>query len=150
MNRPARPLELGECDNQSVRKPAASSSEPTHEHEHVVMDQWQGVTIRHAPRIGRFLWLAVVGGALLAVLSTAVAVATRSDGVSTGLGSVLVTLVVFALVFIGVGLALVGVFVLVLDRVTTRRMKERTADRATVLYHDLTQPTSDDPPRQES
>lgn len=114
------------------------------------MDQWQGVTIRHAPRIGRFLWLAVVAGALLAVLSTTVAVATRSDGVSTGLGSVLVTLVVFALVFIGVGLALVGVFVLVLDRVTTRRTKKRTADRATVLYHDLTQPASDDPPRQES
>ncbi len=108
-------------------------------------DEWQGVRIRHAPRIGRFLWLAVFSGAVLAVVSTGIAVSSRSEAVSTGMGSVLVTLVVFAILFIGGGLALVGVFVLILDRAAVRRAKERTADRETVLYHDLSRPVSDDP-----
>lgn len=128
-----------------MRKRAASPSA----NEHVVDDEWLDVGLRRAPRAGRFLLLGIVAGVVVAIIFTAIAQASGQGAANFGLEGLLRVFALFFLVFVGIGLAVAGGLVILLERLATRRAKKSLADRETVLYYDLTKPASDEPPRRD-
>lgn len=122
----------------------AESSSP---HEYTVDDGWQNVGLRRAPRAGRFLVLGIAVGVVVAIILTVVAEASGIGAANFGFEGAFRILAINVLIFVAIGLALAGGLVIALEKLANRRSRKSLADRETVLYHDLTGPVSDDPPK---
>jgi hypothetical protein len=129
-----------------VRKPPAASPSP---HERVVDDAWQEIAMRHAPRMGRFLAVGVAVGLLLALIFTTTSMIAGEGPITAGLGGVLLTFMILALIFVASCLLVSALLALLLDRLARRRATKSIADRSTVMFHDLSRPVTDDPPRRD-
>ncbi|MDT0182652.1 hypothetical protein Q9S36_20980 [Microbacterium sp. ARD31] len=131
-----------------ARGAAAGRGTPS-EHDHIVDDEVVSVVVRRSPRYGRFLFLGVVVGLVVAGILTAVAAATGDPGgpLTAGASGFLRVYGALAAVCVGVGLLVFGTLAIALDRMIGRRHRAEIAERATVLTDDLTSPVSDDPPR---
>ena len=92
--------------------------------------QRRQVRVRRSPRIGVFLLVGAVAGALVAVIAVNLAPADPATPTSQAIGFLLV-------LFAPLGAAAFGAFALLLDRVAERRSKivdaERTAPSAPVV-----------------
>jgi hypothetical protein len=117
--------------------------------ERVVDHQVLPVRIRSTPRYGRFLWIGVIGGLLVAVVLTSVAGQTEPRGgpMSTGASGVLWVFAVYAAVAVAAGLLLMGLLALLLAGRSGRRTRPASAVHDTTLTHDLRGPANDDIPR---
>jgi len=127
----------------------AAAADPPDGDDHIVDDEVVSVVVRRSPRYGRLLMIGIFGGLIVAGILTAIEAATGDPGgpLSTGASGFLRVYGALAAVCVGVGLLVMGVLAIVLDRVVGRRIRPETAERATVLTDDLVSPVSDDPPR---
>lgn len=125
----------------------AERAESPSPHEHILDDAWHDVGVRRAPRAGRFLLVGIAGGAAVAVVMTVIAESSGLGAANFGLEGAFRIFAINALIFVAIGLALAGGAVIVLERLANRRGHKTLADRETVLYHDLSRPVQDDPPK---
>jgi len=117
--------------------------------EHVVDQEYLEVVVHSSPRYGRFLGIGVVVGLVIAVILTLIAGVTDDPGgpLSTGAGGVLRVFALYAAVCVAVGLVVMGVLAMVLDRRSLKRAHAAHAEHATTLVMDLESPVNDDVPR---
>ncbi len=117
--------------------------------ERVVDHQVLPVVIRSTPRYGRFLWIGIVAGLLVAVALTFAAGRTEAPGgpMSTGAGGVLWVFAVYAAAAVATGLLVMGVLALFLARRGSLRPRAARASHDTTLRVDLRPPANDDIPR---
>jgi hypothetical protein len=116
--------------------------------EHLVDTEVVAVLVRRGPRYERLLLVGVVAGLLAALAMTGVAALTEAPGgpLSTGLSGLIWVFGVYAAVFVGAGLLVMGVLAIVLGSRSKRRRSAR-ARHETTLVHDTRAPTNDDAPR---
>jgi hypothetical protein len=116
--------------------------------EHVVDQEFLDVVVHSSPRYGRFLGIGVGLGLLVATVLTVVAAFTDEPGgpVSTGAGGILRVFALYAAVAVAVGLLLMGLLAMILDRRSLRRARAAHAEHETTLVMDLDSPVSDDVP----
>lgn len=117
--------------------------------EHLVDREVVPVVVHRAPRYERMLLLGA-GLGLVAALATTIASAfAESPGgpMSTGLSGSLVVFAVSALLFVGLGLLVAGVVVIVLSGTAARRLQAGSAQHDVTLVHDLRRPAGDEVPR---
>ena len=117
--------------------------------EHVVDQEVLAVVVHSSPRYGRFLGIGVGAGLLVAAILTFVAGITDDPGgpLSTGAGGVLRVFALYAAVCVAVGLVVMGVLAMMLDRASLKRAKAAHAEHATTLVVDMRSPVNDDVPR---
>jgi hypothetical protein len=117
--------------------------------EHVVDQEYLAVVVHSSPRYGRFLGIGVVVGLVVAAILTLVAGVTDDPGgpLSTGASGVLRVFALYAAVCVAVGLVVMGVLAMVLDRRSLKRAHAARAEHATTLVMDLESPVTDDVPR---
>lgn len=116
--------------------------------EHVVDHEVRAVVVHSSPRYGRFLLIGVVLGVIAAVLLTVIAALTGDPGgpLSTGSGGVLRVFALYAAAGIAVGLVVMGLLAMALDRRSLARARAAHAEHATTLVVDLQAPASDEIP----
>ena len=116
--------------------------------EHVVDQEYLDVVVHTSPRYGRFLGIGVTVGLVVAAILTLVAGVTADPGgpLSTGAGGVLRVFALYAAVCVAVGLVVMGVLAMVLDRRSLKRAHAAYAEHATTLVMDLESPVNDDVP----
>lgn len=119
------------------------------DHEHVVDDEIIDVVVRRSPRYGRFLGLGIVAGILIAASLTAVLGFSDEPGgaISTGASGVLRVFGVYAAIFVGIGLVVMGSLAVILDRLALKRAISARAHHNITLVMDLDSPVNDDVPR---
>ncbi|MGQ2914754.1 hypothetical protein [Microbacterium aurantiacum] len=127
----------------------AADDDDRSRHEHVVDEEWVSLGVRRAPRVGRFLFIGLFGGLATAIILTIVAGFTAPPGgpLSNGPSGYLRVFGVLAALCIGLGLLVMSVLAIVLDRFVGVRTSPVIAEHATTLHDDLTSPVGDDPPR---
>lgn len=129
---------------------AASPGAAPHEgDEHVVDHEVRAVVVHSSPRYGRFLLIGVALGVIAAVLLTIVAAVTDAPGgpLSSGPGGVLRVFALYGAACIAVGLVVMGVLAMALDRRSLARARAVHAEHATTLVVDLHKPASDEIPQ---
>ncbi|MET0829907.1 MAG: hypothetical protein ABWY26_10325 [Microbacterium sp.] len=119
------------------------------EDEHVIDEEVLPVVVHSSPRYGRFLGIGVVLGLLVAGILTFVSGLTGDPGgpLSTGASGVLRVFGVYGAVCVGVGLLVMGLLAIVLDRVSSKHARSARAEHATTIVMDLESPVNDDVPR---
>lgn len=117
--------------------------------EHVVDQEFLAVVVHSSPRYGRFLGIGVALGLVIAAVLTFIAGITDDPGgpLSTGAGGVLRVFALYAAVCVAVGLVVMGVLAMLLDRASLKRAKAAHAEHATTLVVDMRSPVNDDVPR---
>jgi hypothetical protein len=116
--------------------------------EHVVDQEFLEVVVHSSPRYGRFLGIGVGVGLLVATVLTIIAGVTDEGGgpVSTGAGGILRVFALYAGVAVALGLLIMGLLAMMLDRRSLRRARAAHAEHATTLVMDLDSPVTDDVP----
>jgi len=117
--------------------------------EHVIDQEVLPVFVHSSPRYGRFLFIGIVLGLLVAVTLTVVSGLTDDPGgpLSTGVSGVLRVFGVYAAVCVGVGLLVMGLLAIILGRVAAKHGRSARAEHDTTLVMDLDAPVNDDVPR---
>lgn len=117
--------------------------------EHVVDQEFLAVVVHSSPRYGRFLGIGVALGLVIAAVLTFVAGINDDPGgpLSTGAGGVLRVFALYAAVWVAVGLVVMGVLAMLLDRAPLKRAKAAHAEHETTLVVDMRSPVNDDVPR---
>ncbi|MFE1646385.1 hypothetical protein [Microbacterium sp. P01] len=117
--------------------------------EYLLDEELLDVSVRRAPRIGRFLGMGIVLGLLASTVLTVASGMNEAAGgiVSSGPSGVLLVFGVLSAVCIGIGLVIFGGMALVLDRMMARTLRHSLAERATTLTDDLDTPSNDDLPK---
>lgn len=116
--------------------------------EHIIDQEVLPVIVHSSPRYGRFLAIGVVLGLLAAAILTFVSGLTGDPGgpLSAGLSGVLRVYGVYAAVCVGLGLLVMGLLAIVLDRRSAKHARSARAEHATTLVLDLESPVNDDIP----
>lgn len=117
--------------------------------EYVVDQEVLAVVVHSSPRYGRFLGIGVGMGLVVAAILTMIAGITDDPGgpLSTGAGGVLRVFALYAAVCVAVGLVVMGMLAMLLDRRSLTRARAAHAEHATTLVVDLRSPVNDDVPR---
>lgn len=127
--------------------PGAAASQDLPEHEHVVVDEWERVSIRRAPQYGRFLGVGIGVGLLLAIIATIVTVNSGTTYLQPDAAGSIRAFGVYAVLFVGGCLALSGIAAITADRVMGRRRRIAEARHRVTIVDDLASPVGDEPPR---
>jgi hypothetical protein len=116
--------------------------------EHVVDQEVLPVVVHHSPRYGHFLAIGIVVGLIAAAALTFLSGLDDDPGgpMSTGVGGVLRVFAVYAAVCVGVGLLVMGLLAITLDRRSLKRARAAHAEHATTLVMNLDAPANDDVP----
>jgi hypothetical protein len=118
------------------------------EDEHVVDQEVLPVVVHSSPRYGRFLGIGIALGLLAGAALTLLSGIGDPDGpLSAGAGGVLRVFAVYAAACVGVGLVVMGLLAVALDRHSLRRARAAHAEHATTLVMDLDSPVNDDVPQ---
>ena len=116
--------------------------------EHVVDQEVLPVVVHSSPRYGRFLGIGIVFGLLAgAVLTLLSGIDDPGGPLSTGASGVLRVFAIYAAACVGIGLVVMGLLAVALDRRSLRRARAAHAEHATTLVMDLDSPVSDDVPQ---
>jgi hypothetical protein len=116
--------------------------------EHVVDQEVLHVVVHSSPRYGRFLAIGIVVGLIVAAVLTFLSGQNADNGgpISAGPSGVLRVFAIYAAVCVGVGLLIMGVLAMMLDRRALGRARAAQAEHATTLVVDLDSPANDDVP----
>ena len=116
--------------------------------EHVVDQEVLPVVVHSSPRYGRFLGIGIAVGLLAGAALTLLSGIDDPGGpLSTGAGGVLRVFAIYSAACVGVGLVVMGLLAVALDRHSLRRARAAHAEHATTLVMDLTSPVNDDVPQ---
>jgi hypothetical protein len=116
--------------------------------EHVVDQEVLPVVVHSSPRYGRFLGIGIVLGLVAgAVLTLLSGIDDPGGPLSTGASGVLRVFVIYAAACVGIGLVVMGLLAVTLDRRSLRRAHAAHAEHATTLVMDLDSPVNDDVPQ---
>jgi hypothetical protein len=117
--------------------------------EHVVDQEVLAVVVHSSPRYGRFLGIGIVVGLIGASVLTFISSLTDAPGgpLSTGASGFLRVFGIYAAVCVGLGLLVMGLLAIVLDRRSLKRAHAAHAEHNTTLVMDLDSPVNDDVPR---
>lgn len=118
------------------------------EHEHVVDEEWEAAALRRAPRHGRILLMSVVAGLVVAGIHTAVSSlqASPGDPMTSQASGVVWTYGVLAVIWVAFALLVAATAVIVLDKLSARRIRPVVTERSTTITDDLVSPVKDEVP----
>jgi hypothetical protein len=118
------------------------------EDEHVVDQEVLPVVVHSSPRYGRFLAIGIVVGLIAGGVLTFLSGLDDDPGgpLSTGPGGILRVFAIYAAVGVGIGLVVMGLLAIALDRRSLRRARAARAEHATTLVVNLDTPANDDVP----
>lgn len=131
------------------REPMSASGEDDFaENEHIIDEEWEAGAVRRSPRHGRIIGVSILAGLAVAAVHTTLSTAGAdpADPLSSQFSGVMWVFVVLAVVWVAIALLVAVTSVIVLDRVSRRRIRPVITEHRTIISDDLTSPMNDEPP----